>query len=643
MANHLSSRLGQYRLLEMIATGGMATVYKAYDTRLERVVALKTPLPQYARDRVFAERFLRETRTAAKLDHPNIITIFDVGEHDGIPYFTMQYVTQTLQRLLEERGPLTLAEAIPLVRQVASALDYAHERGFVHRDVKPSNVLVNEKGQAILTDFGIAKAADSARLTQTGEMVGSPPYMSPEQVKGSDVDHRSDIYSLGIVCYEMLSGKPPFTGPTAEVLHGHVYESPKPLRSANQKVPVAAERVVHKALAKERRNRYSSAGEMASALASALSGKRAAGPAVTPRGDRRTPVPQGKNGPDLGAVPALVLAAVMGVAALVVFVFALSSGGGGGQHDATPTWTSGAEPGITDSPETPTATSTRPPATPTPVPTATTVPSPTPIPERIAFASARDGNWELYVMNADGSGVARLTQHPAFDASPSWSPDATRIAFQSERDGNWELYTINADGSGLRRLTSTAADERWPCWSPDGQRIAYVSGRDGNWEIYVMNADGSQQRRLTANSKGDASPSWSPDGSRIAFASNRDGNWEVYTMYADGGGQTRLTYSPARDASPSWSPDGSRIAFTSYRDGNAEIYSLNPNGSAQSNLTRSPSSDMGACWSRDGRRLAFESDRDGNSEIYTINADGTGLTRLTHTPADDQSPNWSPE
>jgi Tol biopolymer transport system component/tRNA A-37 threonylcarbamoyl transferase component Bud32 len=635
-------RLGKYQILEEIAAGGMATVYKAYDTRLERVVALKTPLPQYARDKVFVQRFLREARTAAGFDHPNIITIFDVEKHAKTPYFTMQYVERTLRDLLEERGPLSLAEALSIVSQIASALDYANQRGYVHRDVKPTNILVTQKGEVILTDFGIAKAADGTKLTRTGELVGSPRYMSPEQIKGSDVDYRSDIYSLGIVCYEMLGGKPPFAGPTAAVLHSHVYDPPEPLQTQDPNVPVAVARAVHKALAKKRTDRYSSAGEMASALASAATGKRVSGPVVTPRDLKHTPAPQPPSGTRRRGVLLLVLGALLVGAALVLCAVVPSILDGDDQHEATPTWSPSPESKLVVPTETPTATSTRPPATPTITPSATTVPSPTPVPERIAFSSQRDGNWEIYVMNTDGSGVTQLTQHYAWDASPSWSPDATRIVFQSERDGNWEIYVINADGSGLQRLTNTAADERWPCWSPNGQRIAFITSRDGDWEIFTMNVNGGQQTRLTANSKGDMSPSWSPDGSRIAFASNRDGNWEIYTMNADGSGQTRLTYNASRDASPSWSPEGSRIAFTSYRDGSPEIYIMNANGSAQSNLTRSPANDIGACWSPDGQRIAFESNREGNFEIYTIGADGGGLIRLTSTSADDQSPAWSP-
>ena len=274
--------------------------------------------------------------------------------------------------------------------------------------------------------------------------------------------------------------------------------------------------------------------------------------------------------------------------------------------------------------------------------TAASAATPTPPAGRIAFESTRDGNAEIYVMNADGTGQTRLTHNEAQDVGPSWSPDGRRIAFESTRDGNAEIYVMNADGSGQTRLTHNEARDVGPSWSPDGRRIAFTSERDGNGEIYVMNADGSGQTRLTHNEADDWHPSWSPDGRRIAFNSYRDGNWDIYVMNADGSGQTRLTHNEAGDGIPSWSPDGRRIAFDSNRDGNAEIYVMNADGSGQTRLTHNEAWDYSPSWSPDGRRIAFDSNRDGNWEIYVMNADGSGQTRLTHNEAADEWPSWSP-
>ena len=275
-------------------------------------------------------------------------------------------------------------------------------------------------------------------------------------------------------------------------------------------------------------------------------------------------------------------------------------------------------------------------------PTATT--TATPAAGKIAFVSGRDGNFEVYVMNADGSGQTNLTNNPDVDFLPAWSPDGSRIAFESARDGNPGIYVMNADGSGQTRLTDNPGDLA-PAWSPDGSRIAFTSDRDGNNEIYVMNSDGSGQTRFTDNPADDGLAAWSPDGSRIAFTSDRDGNFEVYVMNADGSGQTRLTDNPAFDGVAAWSPDGSRIAFNSDRDGNPEVYVINADGSNQTRLTNNPAFDVvdPAAWSPDGSRIAFTSTRDdGNFEVYVMNADGSGLTNLTNNPAFDGLAAWSP-
>jgi WD40 repeat protein len=192
--------------------------------------------------------------------------------------------------------------------------------------------------------------------------------------------------------------------------------------------------------------------------------------------------------------------------------------------------------------------------------------------DHIAFSSYRDGNYEVYVMDADGSNPINLTNDPAIDYESAWSPDGTKIAFQSHRDGNREIYVMNADGWTPINLTDDPSAECCPGWSPDGTKIAFASLRDGNEEVYVMDADGSNSTRLTYNTSIDEPGAWSPDGTRIAFWSDRDGNGEVYVMNADGSSPTRLTDNPSHDSSPAWSPDGKKIGFVSGRDGNCEIY-----------------------------------------------------------------------
>jgi Tol biopolymer transport system component len=257
---------------------------------------------------------------------------------------------------------------------------------------------------------------------------------------------------------------------------------------------------------------------------------------------------------------------------------------------------------------------------------------------KIAFTSNRDGNNEIYVMNADGTGVTRLTNNPAADGQPAWSPDGSRVVFTSNRDGNNELYVMNADGTGVTRLTDNPALDVTPAWSPDGSRIVFVSERDGNDEIYVMNADASAVTRLTSNPTWDGEPAWSPDGSRLAFVSNRGGTLDVYVMNADGTGVAQLTTGWSAD--PAWSPDGGRIAFKGYTDGSHEIYVMNADGTGVTRLTNVAGTDETPVWSPDGSRIAFGSERDGDLEIYVMNADGTGVTQLTSNTFADAQPAW---
>ncbi len=258
---------------------------------------------------------------------------------------------------------------------------------------------------------------------------------------------------------------------------------------------------------------------------------------------------------------------------------------------------------------------------------------------QIVFSSTRDGNFEIYRMMSDGTGVTRLTNHNAGDFDPSLSPDGTRIAFTSTRHGNFEIYVMNADGTGVARLTNHSSLDGFPAWSPDGTKLAFTSTRHGNSEIYVMNADGTGVTRLTNHSQIDANPAWSPDGGKIAFTSTRHGNFEIYVMNANGTGVTRLTNHSQEDAFPTWSPDGTRIAFMSTRHGNAEIYTMNANGTGVTRLTTNSALDLEPAWNSAGK-IAFGSTRDGNLEIYTMNADGTNVTRLTNHQGWDISPDW---
>ena len=646
-------QLGPYRVVASLGEGGMAAVYKAYQPGMDRYVALKILPRHFASDPTFMGRFQQEARIIAKLQHPHILPVFDFGEADGYTYLVMPFVTGgTLTELLTGQ-PLPLKQIRTIVSQLGDALDYAHAHGLVHRDVKPSNVLLDERGNCLLSDFGIAKIIEgTSRFTTTGGLIGTPAYMSPEQGAGEKIDRRSDIYSLGVMLYEMATGRAPFAAETpVAVVIKHIHDPLPPPRMHNPALPEALERTILKALAKRPDDRFASAAEFVQALQAAIpeTGAIESVSAVPTQVVSAVPTQEPLRSPAVPRVPTRIaepstprrrapgwmwLAGGLALIALLIGAFALinrpaESGGA----IALATNIVAPQPTV---PPLPTSTST-PPSTPTPAPT-----PPGGGTGWIVFTSQVDGKGDIFVIQSDGSELKNLTNHPAEDAIPAWSPDGTRIVFRSDRDGNNEIYVMNADGSGLTNLTNNPAYDDRPVWSPDGSRLAFYSDRGRNFDVYVMNVDGSNPVNLTNNPATDFDPAWSPDGTRIAFTSERDGNREIYVMNTDGFSSLNVTNNPAADKVPAWLPDSSRIVFETDRDGNREIYVMNVDGSGLINLTNNPASDRWPVWSPDGLRIAFDSDRDGNRDIYVMNADGSAQTRVTNAETLDFAPSWQP-
>ncbi len=259
MLNLVGRRFERYKIHAEIGRGGMARVYRATDTILGRSVALKVLSPQLASDPEFSARFRREGKIVAALQHPHIVTLFDVGESEGIQYLAMEFIDgRSIYAVISERGALPGEAVAILIRAVALALDYAHIRGAIHRDIKPQNILIDQNGRILLTDFGISVSTDddSGRLTKTGLFMGTPEYMSPEQVSGIQVDQRTDLYSLAVSAYEMFAGEVPFIGNTPELIVAHAQKSPPPLPVFSHGLPEGLVAVLHKALSKDPKDRY---------------------------------------------------------------------------------------------------------------------------------------------------------------------------------------------------------------------------------------------------------------------------------------------------------------------------------------------------------------------------------------------------
>lgn len=273
MQELIGKTIGQYQIIEQIGKGGMATIFKAYQPSIDRYVAIKVLPQEFARDPNFVKRFAQEAKAIAALEHSHILPVHDFGTQDTINYMVMRYVPSgTLSDIMGTKVPLK--KVAKYVGDVARALDYAHSRGVVHRDIKPSNILIDDQGNVLLTDFGIAKiveGSEGTQLTAAGSILGTPAYMSPEQAQSTNIDGRSDIYSLGVVLYELLTGQPPFQAETPfAVVIKHLHDPLPPPRSLDSTIPEAFERVVLKAMAKNPADRFATAGAMADALDNAL-------------------------------------------------------------------------------------------------------------------------------------------------------------------------------------------------------------------------------------------------------------------------------------------------------------------------------------------------------------------------------------
>jgi len=390
--------LGKYRLLEEIGRGGMGVVYKAHDPVLDRTVAVKVLAPHLTWDPEFVQRFFREAQAAGRLHHSNVVAVYDAGQQGQTCFLVMEYVPgRPLHELVHRAGPLPVDRVIPILGQVAAALDYAHHQGLVHRDVKSGNILVTPEGRVVLTDFGLARAVEGTKLTQSGVLLGTPAYMAPEQVRGQKVGPATDVYALGIVAYELLTGRVPFQADTPHaLLHAQVYEPPPPLRQANPEVPPPVEEVVLKALAKPPGQRYASAGAFVQDLQAATEGRWpvTAPPQRPSTADRRPParesVARGRNWPWLifgGVVALLVIVGLVflttadGGRLMVAFqpgnkVVGEQRSGGAGEQGSAGLAVTAAIPIATELPPPTTTPTSLPTNTTTPVPTAATPKAP---------------------------------------------------------------------------------------------------------------------------------------------------------------------------------------------------------------------------------------------------------------------------
>jgi Tol biopolymer transport system component/tRNA A-37 threonylcarbamoyl transferase component Bud32 len=658
----LGQTLGQYQLRALLGKGGMSTVYLAYQPAMDRMVAVKVLPREFLHDDTFLMRFQQEARTIARLEHLHILPVYDVGQDKGIPYLVTRYLAGgTLADLLNNDLP-QMPVVIRIVEQVADALDYAHERGIIHRDLKPSNILLDDSGNAYLSDFGIARVAQAQADLTGSRVLGTPPYIAPEMVqKDQPVTASVDIYALGVITYEMLTGEPPyFDEDPMRVLMAHVLEPVPSVRNIDPNIPPAVDAVVQRCLAKKPADRYPTAGAFAREFARAAQTPQAIPsqpppPAAMPpiaappaSYDQRPSLPPAPAYPAYpppeaehprrrpsGCLIALgVAAGLIAVGAGIVLAVT------GGELNALLPPTRTPQPTVTPTPSTGAAGVLTP-----------GVATPAVESDRLAFASTRDGDYEIYAVNRDGSDLQQLTFNEGiYDYSPNWSPDGAQIAYVSTADGDAEIMIMNADGSGIRAITDNNSKDVDPDWSPDGEWITFSSNRDGDFELYIMRPDGSGLRQLTFNDLNDRRPRWSPDGSQIGYYAQVGDNTassELFLINAAGGVPVRLTDNAVADLWPSWSPDGTQLVYTSALDvpeGNRALWVMELASRTATRLTDGLWHDDDPAWSPGGRYIAFDTDRNGNGyfALYVLDLVSMELEALPFEAASDVAPAWRP-
>ena len=493
--------ISHYRITEKIGEGGMGVVYKAEDTKLDRPVALKFLAPHLLRDDEARQRFEREAKAAARLDHPNICTVHEIDEADGQTFIVMAFLEgRPLGDRIKE-GPLKLNEALSVVTQLAEGLEAAHEKGITHRDIKPDNLMLmkGSRGLVKVMDFGLAQLAGGSKFTREGTTLGTMVYMSPEQAGGAETDGRTDIWSLGVVLYEMVAGQPPFRADNDRaIVYLLTNEDPEPLTAVRTGVPKELERIVDKCLAKEASERYQRVDDLLVDLRGLQKEQQAeAAPTAPPA---PASLPRSQRTPWLLAGAAVLIALAV---------------------------TAGAFLGLFES-EKPVA------QEPLRVVPFTSYPGEelysdfSPDGEQVVFSwdGENQDNTDIYVKSFESDTPVRLTSHAAPDLFPAWSPDGRWIAFQRWEDDRGVLLTIPSIGGPERKLTDLnigiGVSGSKMAWLPDSKGLIVADGRPAS--IFLVLMETGERRELVApRDVGFLSRRavLSPDGQTLAFSAGK--------------------------------------------------------------------------------------------------------------------------
>ena len=661
----LQGRLvGPYRIDSLIGAGGMGEVYRATDTRLHRTVAIKVLPPERISDPERKRRFLQEARAASALNHPNIITLHDIASDNGVDYIVMEYVRgKSLDKLIKPKG-MPLAEALGYAQQIACALAVAHGAGIVHRDIKPPNVIVTPESQVKVLDFGLAKLVERApgaaepSITDAGTVMGTASYMSPEQAAGRELDHRTDIFSLGIVLFEMLSGARPFRGKSEVETMAAIINDPAPALEQ----PFELQNILEKALAKDPKDRYQHAGDFALDL----------------NRFRQRPAEARQQTAPKTPVLAWIACAALLLAMPVVWWT--------GHHAASTAQTAPAN----DVSITPFTTNLGYNGEATISPDGQT----------IAYVSDRKGRLDIFLRQIGTSSDIALTNDQGDNIQPAYSPDGRQIAFVSSRAGasaiyypgfdnpmmGGDIWTMPALGGTARRVVK---DGNFPSWSPDGSKIVFVRYRgmlcevsasggeareiklpdnsrpiyyptyssDSRWIFIETNgiqavraSDGVMQQIASGRH-----PVWDDASQAVIYSDDREGNnyslWSIPFSLQEGkptGNPRALTVGRGRDWQPAVSKDGKLVTYTAIQMSfNLETVPFDAESGrvlgAPRLVTTGNQVSYFMRFSPDGRSVVFQSSRGAGQHIWRVDI-GSEPVQLTSDPKYEESfPHWSPD
>ncbi len=685
----IGASLGNYEIEKQIGSGGMGTVFRARDVRLNRAVAVKVLTSDFNDESDRIHRFQQEARAASLLNHPNIVSIYDADQDQGVYYIAAELVEGRTLRQLAEEGPVPIRQLMDIASQTASALAAAHEAGIVHRDVKPENIMVRDDGFVKVLDFGLAKLTEHPRSqppdfsTRPGWIAGTVHYLSPEQAMGKPVGPCSDLFSFGVVLYELATGVRPFTGPTdAAVFDAILRHTPAPVSQLRPEVDSELEALIHRLLEKEPEFRFQTAADLRSTLKrltrdsrSGISGSAAV--AIT----EPDPGPRAKNSSSkldwrvVFATAAVVLAFVAALALWRQQQAALRSTAVPSRFERLTT-AAGEE----------------------------RFPNLSPDGSQFFYAGESSGKWDIYLQRTGGSTVVNLTaESNEDDTQPALSPDGSRIAFRSERNGGG-LFVMEATGENPRRVSSRGY---LPAWSPDGSQLVYSTVTFGTptargepvGRLVILNLNTGAERELETGADA-IQPNWSPHGNRIAYwGLNAGGRRDIFTISATAtpARVVRVTDDASVDWSPVWSRDGRFLYFLSDRGGVMNLWRVaidEPSGEVRGKpeAVTMPTPEMSFfSFSADGRGIIFSTAERGShlfsirwdaarrsvvgtpervvdrthhmanfsfspdgsqivydtvggpqEDIWVMDRDGSGQRRLQADPAKDRAPAWSP-